>query len=72
MPTKYNGCTMEPVRAKELIAAAIAKLPDDATIEEAIDAINLLYEIEIGTRAIEEGQTVSAEEARRRMARWLK
>ena len=59
---------------KDEILEAIESLPDDATASNATDAIERLYVIE----AIEEGiaqmdgRGIPHEEARRRMAKWLK
>jgi hypothetical protein len=57
--------------AKEEILRTLESLPDDAGIEEAIDRLYLLYKVQRGLAQANEGQTVSQEEARRRMARWL-
>lgn len=50
---------------------ALAELPDEATIEDAIDRLYVLYKIEHGLAAAEEGRKVSQEDARERMKRWL-
>jgi len=64
---------MEPAASvKDFIKRALADIPDDATLEEAIDRICLIYEIEEGNRAVEKGQTMSTEEVKRSLARWLK
>jgi len=51
---------------------AIQDLPADATVEDAIERLYLLYKVERGIAQADTGQKVSQEEARRRMARWLK
>jgi hypothetical protein len=56
---------------KEQILNAIQALPDDATVEDAMERLYLLYKVERGIAQAEAGQKVSQEEARRRMARWL-
>ena len=56
---------------KEQMLKAIGELPDDATIEDAIERLYLLYKIERGIAQADTGKKVSQEEARRRMARWL-
>ena len=57
---------------KEDIIRAMAALPDDATVENAIDRLYLLYKIQCGIDQAEAGEGVSQEEARKRMARWLR
>ncbi|MFQ5779375.1 MAG: hypothetical protein ACE5HN_01155 [Nitrospiria bacterium] len=57
---------------KQQILKAIEKLPDDASVEDAIDRLYLLYKIEKGLRQADRGELISQEEARHRMARWFK
>lgn len=45
----------------------IQELPDDATIEDAMDRLYLLYKVERGIAQAGAGQKVSQEEARRRV-----
>lgn len=56
---------------KEQILKTIQQLPDDATVEDAMERLYLLYKIQEGIAQADAGQKVSREEARRRMARWL-
>jgi hypothetical protein len=58
------------VEIKQQILKAIEELPDDASVEDAIDRLYLLYKIEKGLRQADGGELISQEEARRRMARW--
>jgi len=60
------------VETKQQILKAIEELPDDASVEDAIDRLYLLYKIERGLRQADRGELISQEEARQRMARWLK
>lgn len=53
-------------------AVTIQELPNDASVEDALDRLYLLYKIEKGLRQADRGHLVSQEEARRRMAKWLK
>ena len=57
---------------KKQMIKAIQDLPADATVEDAIERLYLLYKVERGIAQADTGQKVSQEEARRRMARWLK
>jgi len=60
------------VDTKQQILKAIAELPEDATIEDALDRLYLLYKIEKGLRQANSGNLISQEVARQRMAQWLK
>jgi len=57
---------------KDEILEAIRCLPDDATLDDALDVIFLLRSIERGRAQIEAGQGIPHDEARRRMAQWLR
>ena len=57
---------------KDAMLKAIQELPDDATVADAMERLYLLEKIERGIAQADAGQTVSHEEARRRLARWLK
>jgi predicted transcriptional regulator len=67
--TLIGGCIVE---TKQHILKAIEELPDDASVEDAIDRLYLLYKIEKGLRQADRGELISQEEAQRRMAGWLK
>jgi len=60
------------VETKQQILKAIEELPDDASVEDAIDRLYLLYKIDRGVRQADRGELISQEEARQQMARWLK
>ena len=57
---------------KQRILKAIEDLPEDAGIADAFERLYLLYKIEQGFQQAENGELISQQEARRRMARWLK
>jgi predicted transcriptional regulator len=57
---------------KQQILNAIEDLPDDADIEDALDRLYLLYKVERGLRQADQGELISQEEVRQRMAKWLK
>ena len=59
------------MKGKEEVLRVIQQLPDDATIEDAIDQLCLLYKVEHGIEQADAGQKITQEEARRRMAHWL-
>jgi predicted transcriptional regulator len=49
----------------------IRRMPDDVTLEEIIDAIEVRIHLDEGSRDIEEGRVISHEEAKRRHALWI-
>jgi hypothetical protein len=60
------------VETKQQILKAIEELPDNASVEDALDRLYLLYQIEKGVRQADSGDLIGQDEARKRMARWLK
>ena len=57
---------------KQQILKAIEELPDDANVEDALERLYLLYKIDKGIKQANAGELVSQDEARQRMAKWLK
>ena len=57
--------------AKEQILETMKQLPADASIEDAMGKLYLLYKVQRGLEQADQGQTVSQEDAKLRMARWL-
>ena len=57
---------------KQEILKAIADLPDEANVEDALERLYLLYKVDKGIKQADAGELVSQDEARRRMAQWLK
>lgn len=56
--------------AKQLALRAVEQLPDDATLEDAVERIYLLEKSERGRLDVREGRTVSHEEVVARFGRW--
>lgn len=56
---------------KQEVERVLAKLPEDASLEDVQYHLYVLQHIERGRRDIEEGRVLSPEEVERRMARWL-
>lgn len=52
------------------IMAAIARLPEDATLDDAIDRLYFIRSLEIAQAQIEAGDTFTQEEVEREMAEW--
>ena len=57
---------------KQQILKAIEELPDDAKVEDALERLYLLYKIDKGIKQADTGELLTQEEARQRMAKWLK
>ena len=57
---------------KELVIEAISTLPDNAVIEDAMERLLVLAKIERGIEQADSGQTISHEEVKQRLAKWLK
>ena len=51
---------------KQLALQAVEQLPDDATLEDAMERLYLLEEIERGRADVREGRTVSHAEVKQR------
>ena len=68
----YDERWGKDVGSKQQILKAIEELPEDAGVEDALDRLYLLYKIERGLRQADNGELISQEEVRQRMAKWLK
>ena len=58
---------MAEAKMKDRVLDAVRDLPEDATVENAMDRLYFLARVEEGIRPADAGQTVSHEEARRRI-----
>lgn len=56
----------------EKVVKAVQGLPDDASIEEAMERLLFMAKIERGLEQADRGQTVSHDDVKERMAKWLK
>jgi predicted transcriptional regulator len=52
---------------KKLLKQALDQLPDDATVEEAMERLLFLSKIEVGIAEADAGKTLSHEEVRKRL-----
>ncbi len=59
-------------KSKEIALELIRSLPDDCTMEEIQYHLYVREKVERGIKAIEEGRTVTQEEAEQRVKEWLK
>ena len=57
--------------AKEEILELMKQIPDDLTVDEALERLQLLYDVEQGLQEAERGETVSHEEAKQMIEKWL-
>jgi predicted transcriptional regulator len=58
---------MPQPKVKDRVLEAVRTLPDDATVEEAMERLYFLAKIDEGERQADAGRTVSHEEAKRRI-----
>jgi len=57
---------------KEEVLELMEQLPDDATIEDAIERLIVLYRIQQGLEQLDKGEGNPQEEAKKRIRQWLK
>ena len=57
---------------KDKVLKAVQDLPDDASIEDAMELLLFLAKIEKGLTQAAAGQTLSHDEVKKRLSRWLK
>ncbi|MBA7470745.1 hypothetical protein ES707_06032 [subsurface metagenome] len=62
---------MEQTTLKAKIERLIHDLPEKTSIEEAMEKLYILYKIEKGIQQADAGNTVSHEEAKKRLNKWL-
>jgi predicted transcriptional regulator len=58
---------MAQPKPKERALEVIRNLPDDATVEDVMERLYFLAKVEEGLRQADAGQTMSHEEAKRRI-----
>ena len=54
-------------KVKERVLDVVRDLPDDATVEDAMEPLYYLAKVEEGLRQADAGQTISHEKAKRRI-----
>jgi len=57
---------------REKVIQAVQDLPDDASVEDAMERLLLLAKIERGILQADSGQTIAHTQVKERMAKWLK
>ncbi len=58
--------------AKEKIMIAVETLPADTTFEEAMKRLLFIAKVERGIQQADAGETLSHQEVKERMSKWLK
>ena len=62
---------MTMLSEREKIQNVVRSLPAEARIEDAMERLYLLYKVEKGIQQADAGQTVSHQEAKKRLKKWL-
>lgn len=57
---------------KEMLLQTFRKLPDDASIEDAMERLLFLAKVEKGIQQADSGKTLAHKRVKARMRRWLK
>ncbi len=57
---------------KEKVQQVVGELPEDIDVDVLVEKLYLLEKIELGERQLAEGKGVLHEEAKKRLAKWLK
>ena len=60
---------MSQATTKAKIIRTVEELPEDATIEDAIERLVFLHKIEVGLKQVEEKKTVPLDEVEARLKR---
>ncbi len=61
---------MSATTEKKRVLKAVRDLPDDATIEDAMERLYLLRKIERGLKEVEEGKAIPQAQARQQFKTW--
>ena len=57
---------------KEKVLEALQSLPGEFSLDELVERLILLEKVEIALKQVEEGKTLSQEEAKEKMRKWQK
>ncbi len=63
--------TEERLTGKQLAMRALESLPDDATIEDAIDCLVVVYKVQAGLEEARQGMLIPHERVKKQFAQWL-
>lgn len=56
---------------KKDVLKSLKELPDEFSVDEAIDRLVLLHKIEKGKKEISKGKGLSTEQAKKKLKKWL-
>lgn len=57
---------------KEKVLQTIESLPQEFSLDDLVERLIVLEKIETGLQQVNEGKTISTEEARKKLKKWLK
>ena len=57
---------------KEKVVRAVQDLPEDASVEDAMERLLFLAKIEKGLQQADSGQAISHSQVKEKMSKWLK
>jgi predicted transcriptional regulator len=60
-----------PVTAKQAALKIIAQMPSDASLEDIMYELYFRQRVDRGLQELDAGQTISHEEVKRNLAKWL-
>ena len=61
---------MTDTTIKQQVLKAVEELPEDATFEHVLERLYFLYKTDKGLKQVEAGETMSHEEAMKRIKTW--
>jgi predicted transcriptional regulator len=56
---------------KDAVIETIRQMPDDATVEDILEALYVRQKIDAGLKDVAEGRTLTSDEAMKRLGKWL-
>jgi predicted transcriptional regulator len=56
---------------KDAVIDAIRQMPDDATVEDILEALYVRQKIDAGLKDVAEGRKLTHDEAKKRLGKWL-
>ena len=67
-----RSCYTGSMTIRERVIQAVQDLPEDASLEDAMERLLLLAKIERGIQQADSEQTITHTQVKERMAKWLK
>jgi len=63
---------MSSATTKEVVIEMIQRLPDDVTLTDIMAELYFRQKVDEGLRQLDSGEGISHEDAKKRLARWLR